>query len=151
MIPSFAISLISEAMKKGTGKDWNKEWTSPKPSEVQLGQDQTEGPNDTESAGLSQRRKLSRLQKDCTDQGWVTPGTGNSIHSEAGRYKDGLLAHITVSATGRYALRSVGLFRKAVSFLLWILPFPTCSLHSPCPVWLGHLCGVKVKQGQSVG
>lgn len=95
VIPSFAISLISEAMKKGTGKDWNKELTSQKPREVQLGQDQMEGPNDTESAGLSQRRKLSRLQKDCTDQGWVTPGTDNSIHSEAGRYKNGLLAHIT--------------------------------------------------------
>lgn len=25
VIPSFAISLISEAMKKGMGKDWNKE------------------------------------------------------------------------------------------------------------------------------
>lgn len=146
MIPSFAISLISEATKKGTGKDWNKEWTSPKPREVQLGQDQMEGPNDTESAGLSQRRKLSRLQKDCTDQGWVTPGTGNSIRSEAGR-----LLTSRSGATSRFALRSVGLFRKAVSFLLRILPFPTCSLHSPCPVWLGLLCGVKVKQGQSVG
>lgn len=61
MVHGFVISLISEAIKKGTGKDWDKERTSQKPSEVQLGKYQMEGPNDAESAGLRSEGKAALM------------------------------------------------------------------------------------------
>lgn len=59
MVHGFVISLISEAVRKGTGKDWDKERTAQKPSKIQLGKHQMEGPNDAESAGLRSEEKAA--------------------------------------------------------------------------------------------